>query len=147
MIQGLVVKLLTSRVEGRVAVATTVVRVVTGMLFVVVSISKFSDRAKEVADFHRFGVPMAGLAVTVVGSVELICGTALVFGLLTRLAALLLALDMVGAIATAGRVVGGGVHLGLAPTLLVAMLFLLWAGPALFALDRRLLPRTQLVST
>ena len=141
MNQSLMVKFLTSRVQGWAAVATTVVRVATGLLFVAISISKFSDRSKEVADFHRFGVPMAGLAVTVVGSVELICGTALVVGLLTRLAALLLALDMIGAIATAGRVVGGGIHLGLAPTLLIAMLFLLWAGPALFSLDHRLLAR------
>jgi putative oxidoreductase len=146
VIHDLVVKFLTSRLQGRAAIAATVVRIVTGMLFVAVSIGKFTDRSKEVADFHRFGVPMPGLAVSVVGSVELICGTALVLGLLTRLAALLLAADMVGAIVTAGRVVGGGIHLGLAPTLLVAMLFLLWAGPARFALDRRLLTRASPVS-
>jgi putative oxidoreductase len=45
---------------------------------------------------------------------------------------------MVGAIATAGVVVGGPIHLGLAPALLVAMLYLLWAGSGPAAIDRRL---------
>jgi putative oxidoreductase len=34
--------------------------------------------------------------------------------------------------------VGGPIHLGLAPTLLVAMLYLIWAGPGAAALDGRL---------
>jgi putative oxidoreductase len=66
-----------------------------------------------------------------------------VLGLFTRLAALLLAGDMIGAIATAGRVDGGSFHLGVAPALLAAMLFLLWVGPGLFAFDRRILPRVH----
>ena len=49
MNQSLMVKFLTSRVQGWAAVATTVVRVATGLLFVAISISKFSDRSKEVA--------------------------------------------------------------------------------------------------
>jgi len=60
---------------------------------------------------------------------------------------LLLAGDMIGAIATAGRVEGGSFHLGVAPTLLVAMLFLLWAGPGLLAFDNRLLARVSSAKT
>ena len=107
----------------------------------VVSLSKFTDHSNEVADFHRYGVPSPGAAVYVVGIVELIGGIALALGLLTRLGALLLAGDMIGAISTAGRVEGGSFHLGVAPTLLVTMLFMLWAGPGSAALDRRLLAR------
>ena len=135
---GLIEKTLASRVEGRAAVVTTVVRVAAGVFFISVSISKFTDHAKELADFHRYGVPIADVAVYGIGTIELIGGIALTLGLLTRVAALVLAGDMIGAIATAGRVKGGSFHLGVAPTLLAAMLFLLWAGPGLLACDRRL---------
>ena len=45
---------------------------------------------------------------------------------------------MVGAIATAGVMDGGSFHLGVAPAMLVAMLFLLWAGSGVLAVDNRL---------
>jgi putative oxidoreductase len=140
-------KALTSRVRGRAAAATTAVRVVTGVFFIFVSIGKFTDHAQEVADFDRYGAPIPDIAVYGVGALELLGGIALVLGLATRVAALLLAGDMIGAIATAGRVDGGSFHLGVAPTLLVAMLFLLWAGPALLALDNRLLTRASSAAT
>jgi putative oxidoreductase len=76
-----------------------------------------------------------------VGAVELAGGAMLVLGLGTRFAALALACDMAGAIATAGRIEGGPVHLGLAPALLVMMLLVLWIGPGDRSLDRRLLTR------
>jgi len=53
---------------------------------------------------------------------------------------------MVGAIATAGRVDGGSFHLGVAPAMLVAMLFLVWAGSGRLALDRALQPRFSTTS-
>jgi putative oxidoreductase len=139
--RDLVEKALTSRVRGRAAAATTVLRVVTGVFFISVSISKFTEHSQEVADFRRYGVPIPEVAVYVVGAVEVIGGIALTLGLLTRLAALLLAADMIGAISTAGRLEGGSFNLGVAPTLLAAMLFLLWAGPGLLAVDHRLLTR------
>ena len=61
----------------------------------------------------------------------------LVIGLFTRPAALLLAINLVGAIATAGRVDGGTFHLGVGPAMLVAMLYLVWAGCGRLALDRK----------
>jgi len=117
---------------------TTAVRVVTGVLFITFSAGKFVDHTHELADFEHYGVPLADIAVYLVGVVELVGGILLVVGLFTRLAALILAANMVGAIATAGRVDGGSFHLGVAPTLLVAMLFLLWAGSGAFALDTKL---------
>ncbi len=99
---------------------------------------KFVDHMNEAMDFKHYGVPLAEVTVYLVGVVELLGGLLLVVGLFTRLAALLLAANMVGAIATAGRVDGGSFHLGVAPTLLVAMLFLLWAGSGALALDGKL---------
>jgi len=118
-----------------------VVRIVTGVLFVTFSLGKFVDHAQESADFDHYGIPAPEVATYLVGVLELVCGALLIVGLLTRAAAALLAADMVGAIATAGRVDGGSFHLGVAPTMLVAMLFLVWAGPGRLALDRTLLTR------
>lgn len=67
--------------------------------------------------------------------IELVCGLLLVIGLLTRPAAAALALTLVGAIATAGRVEGGSFNLGVAPALLAVMLLLLWVGSGRPALD------------
>ena len=125
-----------SRFSGTAAYVTTAIRVVTGVFFITVSTGKFVDHMKEAIDFDRYGVPAAEVAVYLVGVIELVGGLLLVVGLFTRLAALILAFNMVGAIATAGRVDGGSFHLGVAPTLLVAMLFLLWAGSGAFAVDR-----------
>jgi putative oxidoreductase len=117
------------------------VRVVTGVLFVTFSLGKFVDHAQEAANFERYGIPSPEVATYLVGTLELVCGALLVAGLLTRPAAALLAANMVGAIATAGRVEGGTFHLGVAPTLLAAMVFLVWAGPGRLACDRTLLAR------
>jgi putative oxidoreductase len=77
--------------------------------------------------------------VHLVGLLEVAAGLMLVVGLATRLAALGLAVVMAGAILTAGLTVGGPFHLGLAPALLAANVYLLVAGPGSLALDRRLL--------
>jgi putative oxidoreductase len=132
---------LSPRTHGVAAWCTTVVRVVTGVLFVTFSLGKFVDHAAEAADFEHYGIPAPEVATYLVGTLELVGGLLLVVGLLTRPAAALLAANMVGAIATAGRVDGGSFHLGVAPTLLVAMLFLVWAGPGALALDGTLLRR------
>jgi putative oxidoreductase len=127
-----------SRYHGTGASVTTAVRVIAGVLFVTFSIGKFSDHMHEAMDFDHYGIPWANITVYIVGVVELMGGLLLVVGLFTRLAALILALNMVGAIATAGRVDGGSFHLGVAPTLLVAMLFLVWAGSGAYAVDAKL---------
>jgi putative oxidoreductase len=132
---------LSSRPHGAGAWATTVVRVVTGVLFVTFSLGKFVDHAQESADFDHYGIPAPEVATYLVGALELVGGLLLVIGLVTRPAALLLALNLVGAIATAGRVDGGTFHLGVAPAMLVAMLFLVWAGSGRLAIDRQLRPR------
>lgn len=127
-----------SRVSGRAGVATAVVRVLAGLIFVLLSLPKFFLHDFELAEFVRFGFPYSSLIVYLVGLLELGAGLMLMVGLGTRLAALGLAVNMIGAISTAGVQVGGPFHLGLAPALLFAMLFLLWAGPGAAALDQRL---------
>ncbi len=126
--------------DGVAAFVVGVVRIVAGAFFVSVSLGKFVDHAQEAMDFDRYGVPVPDVAVSLVGVIELVGGGLLVVGLLTRPAAAVLALTMVGAISTAGRVDGGSFHLGVAPTLLVLMLVLLWAGAGRPSVDHRLAP-------
>jgi putative oxidoreductase len=129
-------RVLRSRYEtGVAAYAVALLRVVAGFLFVSFSTGKFFDHAAEAADFDRYGVPIPDVAVYAVGTTELVCGLLLIVGLLTRPAAALLALNMIGAIATAGRVDGGSFHLGVAPAMLVVMLLLLWVGSGRPAVD------------
>jgi len=125
-----------SRTRGAGAWATAAVRVVTGVLFVTFSLGKFVDHAAERADFDHYGIPAPDVTTYLVGTLELVGGVLLIVGLFTRPAAVLLALNLVGAIATAGRVDGGTFHLGVAPTMLVAMLFLVWAGCGRLAVDQ-----------
>ena len=112
-------------------------RVVAGLIFVSFSLGKFVRHAAEAEAFDRYGIPAPGALTYVVGALELVGGIMLILGLGTRLAALALAGNMIGAIATAGRIDGGPINLGLAPALLVAMLYLLWAGAGAMSLDRR----------
>lgn len=132
-----------SRLSGRAALAGTVARVLAGVVFVVVSLGKFTRHDSYIEEFVSYGLPGSSLLVYLVGLLELGGGLALVAGFLTRLAALGLALNMVGAIATAGVQVGGPIHLGLAPTLALVMVFLLWAGPGPYSVDARLVGRTR----
>jgi putative oxidoreductase len=129
------------RTHGAAAWATTVVRVTTGVLFVTFSLGKFVDHAKEAADFEHYGIPAPEVTTYLVGTLELVGGALLIIGLCTRPAAFVLACNLVGAIATAGRVDGGTFHLGVAPAMLAAMLFLVWAGPGRLAVDRMVLVR------
>ena len=115
-----------------------VLRVAAGAILIGFGQSKFAHHAKEVQAFDRYGLPAPEAFTYAIGTVELVGGLLLVLGLLTRLVALGLAGNMVGAIATGGRVDGGFVNLGLAPILLVVMLYLLWAGAGRLSMDERL---------
>jgi putative oxidoreductase len=130
-----------SRFAGPGAWITTALRVAIGVLFVSFSTGKFTDHMEEAVDFERYGLPWPDGAVYLAGALELVGGLLLVIGLLTRPAALVLAANLVVAIATAGRVDGGTFHLGVGPVMLVALLFLVWAGPGVLALDNRIRDR------
>jgi len=128
---------------SRGGLVALVVRVATGVTFIAFGASKFIHHGKETATFARYGLPFPSTFVIVIGLLELGCGILLVLGLATRLGALSLAGDMVGAIANGGRVDGGFLNLVLAPVLLVAMLALLRLGGGRLALDGPLLARLQ----
>jgi putative oxidoreductase len=126
--------------RGAAARVTAGIRIFVGLVFVFFGALKFVVTEFEVAEFVRFGFPDSALVVYLVGAVEVAAGLMLVLGLATRLAALGLAVVMAGAILTAGLTVGGPFHLGVAPALLAANLWLLRAGAGAPALDRRLTP-------
>lgn len=105
--------------------ALGVLRVFCGLLFIMTGTLKFVQHPAVVASFTHWGVPAPAAAVTVVGALELVCGALLVFGVLTRAAAIVLGLDMAAAIGTAGRI-DGGVHLVLPPILLIVCIALAW---------------------
>jgi len=134
----LVSLILAPRVTGRAAWAVAAARVAAGAIFVAFSFGKFVNHGAEAASFERYGIPAPDAATYLVGALELVGGLLLVAGLVTRLAAIALAGDMVGAIVTAGRVEGGALHLGLAPALLGVMLVLIWTGAGRWSLDGRL---------
>jgi len=123
------------------AQAALAVRLAAGVTFVGFSLGKFIRHDAERGAFERYGIPFPDAATYLIGGLELVGGAALLIGLLVRPFALALACNMVGAISTAGHVDGGPVHLLLAPTLLAAMLFLLWAGPGAASFDGRLVAR------
>ena len=121
---------------GRIAFPA---RLVAGAIFVGFSIGKFTRHDAESAALERYGLPFPDEFTYAVGVVELLGGVMLILGLGTRIAALALACDMIGAITTAGRVEGGPVHLGLAPLLLATMALILVVGPTRRSLDWRVL--------
>ena len=75
----------------------------------------------------------------VISSLEIVCGLLILLGLATRLGALLLCLDMLGATATAGRI-DGGVHLVAPPVLALLCLVLVARGGGRWQLLDRLDP-------
>lgn len=94
--------------------ARTLLRIVTGFLFAAHGWQKFNEFtiAGTQAAFTQMGVPAANFVAPAVAALELAGGIALILGVLTRVFALLLALDMLGALflvhAQAGIFVGAG---------------------------------------
>jgi putative oxidoreductase len=80
--------------------AVTILRVTLGFLFAAHGWQKFNEFtiAGTQASFAKMGVPAAQVTAPVVASLELAGGIALILGILTRVVAALLALDMLGAL-------------------------------------------------
>lgn len=80
--------------------ARTILRVVVGFLFAAHGWQKYNEWtiAGTTAAFGDMGIPMADVAAPVVTTLELVGGIALILGLLTRPIAILLTLDMLGAL-------------------------------------------------
>lgn len=79
--------------------AVTVLRVILGFLFAAHGWQKFNEWtiAGTQAAFAQMGVPAANVSAPLIAGLELIGGIALILGVLTRVVAALLVIDMLGA--------------------------------------------------
>ncbi|MFT4471189.1 DoxX family protein [Arthrobacter sulfonylureivorans] len=131
--------------------ARTVLRVVLGFLFAAHGWQKFNEWtvAGTQAAFGQMGIPAADIAAPIVAGLELGGGIALILGVLTRLVAALLTLNMIGALVlvhiSAGVFVeAGGYELVL--LLGAAALTLALVGPGRISVDRALFGKTKLAA-
>jgi putative oxidoreductase len=114
-------------------------RLAVGLLFVSTGWGKVHDIPKVTHFFDTLGIPAPGLNAVVVSYTELIGGSLLVVGLVTRLAAIPLIVSMIVAILTAKR---GDLHgvfdlVGFDEfTYLVVLAMIAIIGPGAVSLDR-----------
>lgn len=81
--------------------ATILIRLLVGGVFLTEGIQKFLfPAALGVGRFVKIGIPAPQFFAPFVGVVEIVCGTLLIIGFITRLAAILLLIDISVAIAT-----------------------------------------------
>jgi len=127
---------------GRRSLWPAGVRCAAVIVFLIFGVSKFVNLGAELASFRHYPVPAPGMVVYAVGVIEIGGGLLLLAGLLTRLAALALAADMLGAIVVSGLARWETVSLALAPVLLAAMIILIRFGAGDWSLDRHLAANT-----
>ena len=87
--------------SGRAPAATILIRVMVGAVFLAEGIQKFLYASEVGAGrFARIGIPQPELMGSFVGGVEIVCGTLVLLGLLTRWAVLPLLGVMIVAVVT-----------------------------------------------
>jgi putative oxidoreductase len=128
--------------------AVTILRIILGFLFAAHGWQKFNEFtiAGTQASFAKMGVPAAEIAAPAVAVLELAGGIALVVGILTRVVAALLAVDMLGALSLVHAPAGifasaGGYELVL--VLAAAALAVALTGAGRISVDRALFGRTN----
>lgn len=121
--------------------AGALVRIAVGLLFVSAGLPKLGG-GPLVADFHRWHIPLASLAVPTVGAFEVLAGAALATGVLTRIVGGLLAVEMTIALLTAG-IIDGGQHRVLPPILAAVCAAVAVRGGAAWQLGTRLARRPR----
>jgi len=128
--------------------AITALRIVLGFLFAAHGWQKFNEWtiAGTQAAFAKMGVPAAELAAPAVATLELVGGIALILGVLTRVFAALLAVNMLGALFVVHAPAGvfaatGGYELVL--LLAAGALAIALTGAGKVAVDRALFGRSN----
>ena len=125
----------------RMALGLTILRVVIGTVFIVHGAQKLFvfGIGGVTAGFAQMHIPLPMIAAPGVAIVEFVGGIALVIGLFTRVAAVLLAIDMLGAILFVHGRNGFFLPMGFefALSLLGACVALAVAGPGEYSVDGR----------
>lgn len=129
--------------------APLILRLALGVVFLAHGLSKFGDLNGVSQMFGSMGMPAAGLMAAMVAAVEAIGGAALILGIGTRIAAVLLSAVLMVAIVMVKARVGliapmgaplPGAELDLA--LLAGLVALILQGGGLLSLDKVVLKRT-----
>jgi len=92
-------KMFQRMISSSAPTATILLRLLVGIVFVSEGIQKFLFPEEVGAGrFTRIGMPMAETLAPIVGVVEIVCGSAVLFGLFTRFAVIPLIVIMIAAI-------------------------------------------------
>ncbi|MGV9661930.1 DoxX family protein [Nocardia niigatensis] len=132
--------------------AVICVRLSVGLVFLGEGIQKFLyPHQLGPGRFDKIGIPAPTFFADLDGVVEIVCGTLIIIGLLTRLAAVPLLIDIsLAIILTKLRELRPGGFSGVQGfwgmahdartdlSMLLGLIFLLWAGPGRWSLDARL---------
>lgn len=132
--------------------AAVCIRLLVGLVFLSEGIQKFLyPQQLGPGRFERIGIPAASFWAHLDGTVEIFCGTLVILGLLTRIAAVPLLVDITGAIVLTklpelqpGGFLGVQGFWGMAHdartdvAMVLGLTFLIWAGPGTWSLDARL---------
>ena len=94
-------KLFQNSSSSKLSSAIILIRLIVGAVFLSEGIQKFLfPDALGVGRFVKIGIPAPEILAPFVGAVEIVCGALILLGLLTRLAAIPLIIDMLVAIAS-----------------------------------------------
>ncbi len=120
---------------GRPSWAPLVARLALAVVFVPAGIGKFVNHDDYITRFERWGFGSLSSQISIlVGVVEVLGGLLLAFGVAPRPVALVLTANMIGALATAGRVDGGS-DIWLPLVLIVVLGLVVALGAGRFALQ------------
>jgi putative oxidoreductase len=132
---------------GRTARAILLIRVLVGWVFLSEGIQKFLfPDSLGVGRFVKIGIPSPHIMAPFVGVVEIVCGTLLLIGLITRLAAIPLLIDICVALYSTKIVtfakngLWGTLHEARTDvSMLLGLIFLLLVGGGALSLDTHFL--------